>query len=151
MVDVDKKVAPQLRRYPLGQRGQMMVHRRRVRIAALVAMSCWLVPQWTIGQIPVPDQFGKVLDAATDQPVAGVRVVAIDSGALSLDVGPRFSETVTDSLGKYTLSLWGQTWVLYLSPAYESLRMVYPEDFVDQDCGYCCGRVKDVRLQPLRK
>ena len=35
-----------------------MVHRRRVRIAALVAMSCWLVPQWTIGQIPVPEQFG---------------------------------------------------------------------------------------------
>lgn len=129
----------------------MMVHRRGVRIAALVAMSCWLVPQGTIGGIPVPDQFGKVLDAATDQPVAGVRVVAIDSGALSADVGPRFSETVTDSLGKYTLSLWGQTWVLYLSPAYESLRMVYPEDLVDQDCANCCGRVKDVRLQPLRK
>ena len=40
-----------------------MVHRRRVRIAALVAMSCWLVPQWTIGQIPVPEQFGKVYSA----------------------------------------------------------------------------------------
>ena len=117
------------------------------KMLSLVILSTLLTPREGLGGTPAPDAFGKVLDASTDKPVVGVRIVAIDAGDRTERIGPRVIEAVTDSLGKYALSLWGQAWVLYTTPDYEPLRLVYPEELVERDCDSCCDRMKDVKLQ----
>jgi hypothetical protein len=124
-------------------------HARAMRIIALILLVTGLIPCVIVAGVPVPDQFGRVVDAATGSPVAGVRIVAIDSGSLLYGAEPRAVEVVSDSLGKYALSLWGQSWVAYSAPHYESIRLVYPGDLVE--CDSCCGRLKDVRLKPRRR
>jgi len=104
-----------------------------------------LLPCVLVAGAPISDQFGKVVDAATGNPVAGVRIVAIDSGSPALSLPPRVVEAVTDSLGRYSVSLEGASWVLYTAPQYQSVRMTYPVDLVA--CDSCCGRLKDVRLK----
>jgi hypothetical protein len=107
-----------------------------VLLVALLAASA------TVG-IPASVQWGKVVDNSTGTPLSGVRVVAIDTGMTGYK-SPSLHETVTNSLGKYSLSLWGEAWVLYEASGYESLRLVYPHELVD--CDSCCGRLKDVTL-----
>ena len=128
-----------------------MWHRRNFGILALVALFACLLPRAGTGGPPVPEQFGRVLDAATDRPIARARVLAVDAGSSFEDVGPSVSHTTTDSLGKYTLSLWGMGCVVYFSWGYEPLRLLYPEDLADPNCENCCGWVKDVKLRPLQK
>ena len=95
-----------------------MWHAREMRIIALIPLVTFLIPCAIVAGPPVPDQFGRVVDAATGGPVAGVRIVAIDSGSLLYGVEPSAVEVMSDSLGKYSLSLWGQAWVAYAAPRY---------------------------------
>jgi hypothetical protein len=73
-----------------------------------------------------------------------VRIFAIYAGSPSSRISPGVEKTVTDSLGKYHFSLWGQAWVIYTAHEYEPLRLVYPDGLVD--CDSCCGQLKDVKL-----
>jgi hypothetical protein len=94
--------------------------------------------------IPLSVQFGRVVDAETGTPLKGVRIIAIDGGVPRYNFSPAVEETVTDSLGKYDLTLQGSAWVAYIAPGYETARMVYPAGLVE--CDSCCGKLKDVRL-----
>src|SRR5262245_15620698 len=116
---------------------------RETPFIVLILLVACLIPFAIVAGPPVPDQFGRVVDAATGSPLAGVRIVAIDSGSLLDGAEPKAVEVVSDSLGKYSLSLWGQSWIAYSAPHYESIRLVYPGELVD--CDSCCGRLADVR------
>lgn len=101
--------------------------------------------------LPKPMQRGRVLDAGTDTPLAGVRILAIYEGAPGdrfRNVDPGVAETVTDSLGRYSLSMWGNAWVLFRAPDHKSLRLVFPDGLVE--CDSCCGQLKDVKLTRYR-
>ena len=119
----------------------------QLRVILALAMSLVIVPGAPVeGQSP-PIQFGHVVSAITGKPIAGVRIVAIDSGKPGL-MSPRVLETVSDSLGSYTLSLWGHSWVAYTAAEYGSVRLVYPDSLLQ--CDSCCGKLIDVRLVPER-
>ena len=124
--------------------------RRISWIGAIIAVTA--LTQGPAEGLKKPIAFGKVVDATTGHPIVGVHVLAIYSGQSGLprryNVSPGVAEVATDTTGRYTLSVWGQAWVLYSADEYESARFVYPEQLVE--CDSCCGQLKDVRLQRSR-
>jgi len=122
---------------------------RAMETVGLALLWVTLLPPVVFAPPPIPDQFGKVLDAATGAPVARARIVAIDSGSRDSGAAPRVVEALADSLGGYSFSLWGPSWVLYAAPHYEPIRLTYPDELVAYDS--CCGRLKDVRLEAATK
>jgi hypothetical protein len=125
--------------------GFVVKYARALETVGLALLLATLLPRVVVAPPPIPDQFGRVLDAATGAPAAGVRIVAIDSGSRDLGAAPRVVETLADSLGRYSLALWGPSWVLYAAPHYEPIRLTYPDELLG--CDSCCGRLKDVRLE----
>jgi hypothetical protein len=72
---------------------------------------------------------GVVVDSATTQPIAGVRVTVLESAGSPKGCRPlAVTEVTTDSLGAYSLLVDCDAKLVYAKPGYRTKTLTWPSD-----------------------